>query len=406
MSTPDSAAQAPIPPAPAPEKGKGRKVGLIALIIIVVLALIAGLFLFMRGSSDTAADGEIFLESAATQGQDSFSDGPLADEPDPAIAQAATEPAPTGSGTIQTSTSSGDTAGLYGGSLKSAICKTAKMLEFFRENPAKAQAWVDALNADPDLRWSGGQLTVAAIPQYLKGLTPIILVSDTRVTNHGYANGKPTQFQSVLQRGSGIFVDEYGVPRVRCFCGNPLLAPKAAKGTPKYQGKAWPGFSPDKTTAVVAASNPQKSFKVRIPATPKGAVTTIPVGPKCAGGAPCPAALFNTAVPSPTATSTVTPTGTATSAAPTTAAPTFSPTLDMIVAKHHPNGDTDYAIGLKGAEPGSKVSLTCGDSKNSNFFTTTVTVGADGSYLKNPFCHTPNSGVFVRDNTNNITARP
>lgn len=388
---------------PEPEK-KNKKALWIILAVIIVLALIAGVFFFMKGSSDNSSeDGEVFLEAAASQGIDSFSDGPLADQPDPAIAQAATEQAPNVTGSVQSVSSTGSTPGLYGGSSSQAICDTARMLKFFKSNPDKAQAWVDALNADPDLRWSGGQVTTATIPAYIKGLTPIILVQDTRVTNHGYQNGKATQFQSVLQRGSGIFVDEYGIPRVRCFCGNPLLAPKASKGTPKYQGKAWPGFNPSKVGVVVSAPKPQTSFKVRIPATPKGQISTVKVGPKCAGGVPCPSSLFNTAAPSPSATAT---SAAPTSAAPTSAAPTYSPKLEMIVAKFLPNGDTDYAIGLTGYKPGSKVSLTCGSAKQPNFYTTTVTITANGTYHKNPFCYSPDKGVFVRDNTNGITAWP
>lgn len=40
---------------------------------------------------------------------------------------------------------------------------------------------------------------MAQIPGYVSELTPMVLIVDTRVTNHGYRNGAPTTFQAVLQ---------------------------------------------------------------------------------------------------------------------------------------------------------------------------------------------------------------
>ncbi len=71
-----------------------------------------------------------------------------------------------------------------------------------------------------------------------------MLTRDTRVTNNGYRDGKPTPRQSVLQKGQMVLVDQYGVPRVRCECGNPLTPPQPVKKTPKYTGTQWPGFDP------------------------------------------------------------------------------------------------------------------------------------------------------------------
>lgn len=395
------------PPPPPSSKSNGKRNTIIVVAIVVVLALIAAAFFFLRPSS-SSAEGEIFLEPAAAQGQDSFSSEPLAETPDAAIAQPANETPPTASGSVTTTASSGGQAGLYGGSLSSAICDTGKMLTFLQSNPDKANAWVQALNADPNLRWAGGQLTTADIPAYIGGLTPIILVSDTRVTNHGYKNGGPTTFQSVLQRGSGIFVDAYGVPRVRCYCGNPLLAPKASSGTPKYTGKSWPGFVPGQSTVISPAGVALTSFQVRIPATPNGTVTKVNVGPKCGPNLACPPSLFK-----PGTTPTATPTATASPSASTSAstspsgspAPVYKP--KMSTAAVGKNGkDVDYSVTITGAKPGSKVNLVCGSSKQPSFYKTTVTIDAAGNYSKSPFCYTPDSGFFIKDTTNGITARP
>jgi len=67
----------------------------------------------------------------------------------------------------------GDRDGLYGGALNNAESDRDKMIEFLGSHPAQADAFVDALNADTTLYWSGGRLlTAAEIPLYLRELTP------------------------------------------------------------------------------------------------------------------------------------------------------------------------------------------------------------------------------------------
>ena len=79
----------------------------------------------------------------------------------------------------------------------------------------------------------------------------MLLRTDTRVTNHGFRNGRATPHQSVLQAGTAVLVDQYGVPRVRCYCGNPLLPPVATRRTPAYTGAKWDGFTPAAITVIV-----------------------------------------------------------------------------------------------------------------------------------------------------------
>lgn len=126
-------------------------------------------------------------------------------------------------GLILVSSQSSASPGLYGGSGDNGVCAPDKLAAFLRSQPIKAAAWVAALNADPTLRWSGGDsLDVADIPAYIGELKPAILPADTRVTNHGFKNGRATPRQSLLERGTAVLVDADGAPRVRCFCGNPL----------------------------------------------------------------------------------------------------------------------------------------------------------------------------------------
>jgi hypothetical protein len=89
---------------------------------------------------------------------------------------------------------------------------------------------------------------------------------DTRVTNHGFRNGRATPRQAVLQAGTAVLVDETGLPRVKCGCGNPLAAPQPVATTPTYNGPQWTGFSPG-TTIVTAAGPPVQVFVLADPRT-------------------------------------------------------------------------------------------------------------------------------------------
>jgi hypothetical protein len=262
---------------PAP---KGANTGLIAGVAILVVLLVAGGTWVFINRDSTAAAGEIFLEPANEPGRDPFTTDI---KPEPVNitttvvggrvgsvkASATTTSARSGSGgsdapttTASTATSttaqstqvastSGNQPGLYGGTQNVARCDPAQMVSFLQANPDKANAWVQALNADTTLQWSGGkQVTVAQVSAYVGELTPLTLTADVRVTNHGFANGKPTPRQAVLQAGTAVLVDKYGVPRTKCACGNPLTKPVPVTTAPSYTGTPWPGWNPENVIVV------------------------------------------------------------------------------------------------------------------------------------------------------------
>jgi hypothetical protein len=136
-----------------------------------------------------------------------------------------------------------------------AECDREGMAAQLAASPAKAAAWGD-----------GRGISAALVPDYLRGLTPATLRSDTLVTNHGYVNGRATPFLSVMQAGTAVLVDEYGVPRVRCSCGNPLTSAKPAAGA-RYSGAAWKGFSPSAVTQIQPASAAITDFTLVTPTT-------------------------------------------------------------------------------------------------------------------------------------------
>lgn len=107
----------------------------------------------------------------------------------------------------------GDTPGLYGGSKQPTVCDVERLEQFLAEpaNGHKSQAWARALG-----------ITREEIPDYLERLTPVLLRHDTLVKNHDYKKGKAAPYDSLLQAGIAILVDQRGLPAVKCSCGNPL----------------------------------------------------------------------------------------------------------------------------------------------------------------------------------------
>jgi hypothetical protein len=214
-------------------------------VLLLVAATVAVVAVVRDDGSSTAStqkEGEVFLEAADDDGPDVFTTA--AKTSPPSIAPVATT-TPTTARAGATGAVNGGQPGLYGGTNKAGTCDAGSIATYLAANPAKAKAWVDALNADPTLAWSGGtEVTTAQVGQYLTELTPVVLLRDTRVTNHGFSNGKATPRQAVLQSGTAVLVDRYGTPRVKCACGNPLTRPVEQTTKVTYTGTQWPGFDP------------------------------------------------------------------------------------------------------------------------------------------------------------------
>ncbi|MET7942664.1 DUF6777 domain-containing protein [Streptomyces sp. NPDC005302] len=182
------------------------------------------------------AGSEVFLQAADKTGPDPFTESTAKDsstEPQTPTASGSSEPANV------TRAVSGSAPGLYGGTRNVASCDVEKQISALGADPAKNKAFASVEGIQP-----------SAVPAYLRSLTPVQLRMDTRVTNHGYRAGAPTSYQAVLQAGTAVLVDAHGVPRVRCACGNPLLAPVPQKGTPKTTGDTWPGYRPQNVVVV------------------------------------------------------------------------------------------------------------------------------------------------------------
>ncbi|MEM9566574.1 MAG: DUF6777 domain-containing protein, partial [Actinomycetota bacterium] len=143
--------------------------------------------------------------------------------------------------------------GLYGGSGSDHLCDPQLIAEFLAQSPDKAAAWADAAGIEVD-----------GIESFLDGLTPVHLQADTWVTNHGFRDGAATPRQSILQAGTMVLVDEFGVPRVRCRCGNPLQPPQIPddRSSVEYVGEPWSGFDPENLLSIEPGAEAVEWFEV------------------------------------------------------------------------------------------------------------------------------------------------
>ncbi|MFL6000350.1 MAG: DUF6777 domain-containing protein [Streptomyces sp.] len=148
-------------------------------------------------------------------------------------------------------TVSGGTPGLYGGIERVASCDVARQIDDLRADRSRESAFARVEGISP-----------AAVPDFLRGLAPVVLRADTLVTGHGYRAGRASGFQAVLQAGTAVLVDARGVPRVRCACGNPLTPPVARRGGAVVGGRPWPGYRPARV--VVVAPSEQRITDITI----------------------------------------------------------------------------------------------------------------------------------------------
>jgi hypothetical protein len=215
--------------------------------VVVVIALIVGLIVVF---ADDAAAGEIFLDPAGSTGRDPFTGSVSESGQDDGI-----QGQVTGGGgdedNVRIASASGDEVGLYGGTENQSTCDRQQLITFLEENDEKGRAWADVQGIDQD-----------AIEDFVLSLTPLRLRFDTRVTNHGFRDGRANAYQTVLQAGTAVLVDDRGVPRVRCACGNPLLEPEATSGSPTFTGTRWPGFSVTNIQRVTIVNQTITNFTV------------------------------------------------------------------------------------------------------------------------------------------------
>lgn len=192
-----------------------------------------------------------------------------------------------------------------------SICDKQQFLRSLQSNPDAYREWARVLGIAPD-----------DVPAYVETLTPIVLTSDTKVTNHGLRDGKAYARKSLLQAGTAVLIDPSaggtvkqvvsstttstapstttsttrvtttsttstpgttppGVapPVTRCRCGNPLLPPgDQPPGT--TPGTTAPGTTTVSTTSPPVSRQPTTTTPIRssttTSTTPPSSTTTTP----------------------------------------------------------------------------------------------------------------------------------
>ncbi|MGW7070836.1 DUF6777 domain-containing protein [Streptomyces sp. NPDC054855] len=229
-----------------PERPWWKSAPRVAAISLVLVAAVVLTVVLTRPDGNSESGGEVALQPAGKQGPDPFTESTARGDSTPPSPSAL--PSSSASANV-TRGVDGGAPGLYGGTRKVGSCDVEKQVDALKKDPAKNKAFASVLDLD-----------ASAVPAYLRALTPVQLRMDTRVTNHGYRDGAPTAYQAVLQAGTAVLVDDRGVPRVRCACGNPLLPPVAQKSTPKPKGDAWPGYRSSDVVVVAPATQVVNEF--------------------------------------------------------------------------------------------------------------------------------------------------
>ncbi|MER6283357.1 DUF6777 domain-containing protein [Streptomyces sviceus] len=241
-------------PAPPPRRPWWRSVPRVALIATAVVAAVVLAVVFTRsggGSGSAGGDGEVFLQAAAKTGPEPFTESTAKDSSVPPV-----EASPTGSSEPANAVRGvdGSAPGLYGGTRNVSSCDVEKQVKALQADPAKNKVFASVAGVPP-----------SGVPAFLRSLTPVQLRMDTRVTNHGYRDGAATTYQAVLQAGTAVLVDDRGVPRTRCACGNPLTPPIAQQTTPKRTGDTWPSYRPSNVVVVAPSTTVINIFVIYDP---------------------------------------------------------------------------------------------------------------------------------------------
>lgn len=239
-------------------KRRGPRWLLPAALMVVVALIAAGVTFVVAGGDDTA-EASVLLEPVESTGPNPFTESvvitEVAEFPETvrAVVTETVEELPTDD-TTGTLVAVGTTPGLYGGTGDEQTCDAAALNAFLTDpaNADKATAWARAAG-----------IAAEQITERISSLTSTVLTADTWVTNNGYDGGEPTPRQAVLQAGTAVMIDGFGVPRVKCGCGNPLAEPAGfALADATVSGTQWADYAPAQVATVDAASETTESFTV------------------------------------------------------------------------------------------------------------------------------------------------
>ncbi len=155
--------------------------------------------------------------------------------------------------------------GLYGAKRGQAACDSSQL--------------VDELNADPALREAFAVKLAVATTDLGKSvgvMASVVLRSDTLVIDHLFVGGKAVGQAAVLEAGTPVLVDQFGVPRVRCTSGSPLQTLMTLPENVEFKGAEWTGFRAGAVISVVPAAQPIGELVLVDPGTLEAFLRDLP----------------------------------------------------------------------------------------------------------------------------------
>ena len=185
-----------------------------AVLLATALTLTAACSGGDKDSGGSDGPARKLFQPAGVVGPDSFA-------PTFAVASYDVDPATLTSGDV-----SGGAPGLYAGRTYGGsganICDVEAMIRFLTYYEDRGRAWA-AIQG----------IAFEELESYLRSLTPVFALQNLNVQMFGFKNGQSYGYDAVIAAGTAILVDDEGMPRARCACGNPLLGPSedAPEGT-------------------------------------------------------------------------------------------------------------------------------------------------------------------------------
>jgi hypothetical protein len=249
-----------------------RRKGIAAFGVVagLLLALLLAFGVLGRGGGTASAAGEIYLAPAASTGPNPFT-ASLMTQAAPALpptppASEATPPtapqaeAPPGSGaapappkapTVNAAAAPATTLTsvdasvpqLYGGRMGVSPCDGGLLVKQLDGDSGVARAWAVAEGID-----------VESVHEFVDRLVPVDVLDDVQVTDWRRVDGRGVAFQAVLERGTTVLVDQFGLPRVRCLSGDPLGLPDKVQRSARFVGEKWERFQPAAVIVIVPAA--------------------------------------------------------------------------------------------------------------------------------------------------------
>ena len=169
---------------------------------------------------------------------------------------------------------SASTPGIYRGRTYGGtggnICDVEKMIEFLTYYEDRGRAWAEIQGIPFD-----------EIGSFIRGLEPVYVTQDINVRMYGFKDGEAYGYEAIIGAGTAILIDDQGMPRARCACGNPLSAPQETPESTTTSGPDISAGQNDESTTTQATTpedtTPDSVTDSKPPVDTEPPIDTVPV---------------------------------------------------------------------------------------------------------------------------------